>query len=170
MNMKPPMPGAGATSNSTPILLGLAVIVILIAAYFLWGSSNKQVGQNSFSSENVIVTPTNVATATGEGKLPVGFPTDIPVEIANITESATLSYPDRKATLYSVSYFSTKQQEEIFATYGKFLADNGYKITNTDKSAAHMVYQATKDKNDITIVITPQPNRIMVQIGYVVRQ
>jgi len=169
--MKPEMklPSTG-NDMSSPIWLGLAVIVILIAAYFLWSSSNNKVNKTSFSSENVVMKTTNVAAATGADKLPDAYFKNIPVEVENITESTTLTYPERKATLYSVTYTSKKQQQELFTIYGNFLKDNGYKITNTDKSANYMMYQATKDKNDLTVVITPQPDRMMVQVSYVVRQ
>ncbi len=169
--MKPEMKSisTGTSSMSSPIWLGVAVIIILIVAYFLWSSSGNKVNKTTFSSENVVVKTTNVAVATEAEKLPAGFLKSIPVETTYITESTTLTYPERKAVLYSVSYFSTKQQQEIFTIYGNFLKENGYKITNTNKSASYMMYQATKDNNDITVVITPQPDRIMVQVSYVVR-
>ena len=158
---------------SSPIWLSLAVVVILAVTYFLWSSSNNKpvvTPTTKFSSENVQVQNTNLATAAGSSKLPSGFPTDTPVELTGITESTTLTYPERKATLYSVSYLSDKQQQELFTIYGKYLVDSGYKIMNTDKSVAHMMYQATKGQNDFTVVITPQGKQMLVQVSYVVRQ
>lgn len=169
--MKPEMKSTpmGTSSVSGPIWLGIAVIIILVVAYFLWSSSANKVNQPKFSSENVVVKTTNVATATGADKLPSNLFKDFPIEVENISESTTLTYPERKAVLYSVTYFSTKYQQDIFDAYGKFLTDNGYKITKTDKTGTIMMYQATKDNNDVTVVITPQPNRMMVQVSYVVR-
>ena len=147
-----------------PILLALLVIMILgvlVSKYSGGVNKNKQ----NFTSENVIVTKTS-----SEHAVPAGFLSTIPVELANITESTTLAYPDRKAVLYSVSYVSTKQQDELFALYTAFLKSGGYVVKVTDKSLLRMMYQATKDKNDITIVITPQSGKSTVQISYVVRQ
>ncbi len=156
-----------ATASKIPfIVLGIVILVAAASVFlrFHKGSSAR------FSSENVQLQNVDVQNKTGLEKLPAGFPQNIPVELASIISSETLSYPDRKATLYNVAYFSSKQQEELFVTYGNFLKKEGYKITRTDKSIANMMYEATKDKTDISVTIAPQTNGMRVLVSVVVRE
>lgn len=157
------------TSSRTRLILGiLGLIVIVSVALRLTSLGNKK--NPNFSSENIKTTSVDLATAQGEGKLPAAFPKDTPIEVANITESTTLSYPDRKVNLYNVAYFSLKQEEELFSIYGTYLKKNGYSISLTDKSANRMVYQAKKGNTDLSVVIVPQQGRMNVLVSYVVRE
>lgn len=159
------------SSSKTPLLL-LSVVVLIAVVSILLRYQYVVIKESpkSFSSENVQLQSVDVGNKTGVEKLPAGFPQSIPVELGSINSSETLSYPDRKVTVYNVSYFSSKQQEELFVTYGNFLKKEGYKITRTDKSAAHMLYEATKDKTDVSITITPQTGGMRVLISVVVRE
>jgi hypothetical protein len=119
-----------------------------------------------FSSENVQVQNVDVST----GKLPAAFPANIPIELANVTDSSILSYPDRHAEVDNVTYFSIKQQEELFSIYGAYFKANGYKVTNTSKKSELMMYQATKGNTEVSVSITPGQGRMLVLVSVVVRQ
>lgn len=152
--------------NKTYVLLGLLLLIMILSLVLKYKGGIK--GDRKFSSENVTVENID-QSMQGVSKLPVGFPKDTPVELENIIEGTTLTYPDRKVTLYNVSYFSNKQQEEVFALFGKYLKDNGYTISVTDKTASKMMYKATKENNEMNVVITPQASRLNVLVSFVVR-
>lgn len=174
MSNIPNMPSQSGHSRKNAweaaLVIIVAIIVIAGILVFLRSSSQKpQMQPQKFSSENVNVSKVDLATATGDARLPVGFPTNIPVELNNISESTTLAYPERGATLYSVSYTSAKQPEEIYTEYGDYLKSNKFNIGINTKTAQQMMYQASTSTTSISVVITPHPGGTMVQIAYVVR-
>ncbi|MDB5266731.1 MAG: hypothetical protein JWN89_546 [Parcubacteria group bacterium] len=157
-------------NKTKPILPVLLVAVLVVAGVLLFMKYRSSTPATKFSSENVIYDPVDVASVQGQSKLPAGLPSDIPIEIENVTQSETLSYPDRKATVSNVSYFSAKQQEELSVIYANYLKDKGYKITLGDKSVSHTAYIATKGNGELTITITPNDQRMNVLLSFVVRQ
>lgn len=161
-------------SNNSKRNLYLVVGILFIgAAVYAYLHLEKKISTDkptSFTSENVNVNTIDVASVQGQSKLPVGFPINTPIELENITDSTTLVYPDRKVTLSNVSYFSHKQQEELFALYGNYLKANGYTINITNKAAARMIYNAQKGNTEMGVIITPQPDRMVVLVSYIVRE
>jgi len=159
------------SSKTSLIVLALVVLIALGSLVLKFGVGPKATTSNSnFSSENVNLQNVDLASKEGEDKLPAGFPTSIPVELANINSSQTLNYPDKKVTLYNVGYFSLKQQEEVWTLYNNFFKADKYTVTRADKSAALMVFVANKENTEITVTLTPQTGRVLVLVSVVVRQ
>ncbi len=158
IQMKPP---SISDHKALKIIIGaLIVIFVAIGVYVL--INTKGVEQKTISSENVIL--------KDEMKgIPAGFPKGIFIDEKNITQSSTLEYPERNTTLYAVAFSTMQQSEELFTTYGKYLKDSGYVLTNQTKSSVVMSYVATKANTELNIVITPQSPKTLVQISYVVR-
>jgi len=161
-------------SRSPRALLWILAIIIVIGVVFWYVQQGKYVmtgvTPQKFSSENVKVTQVNVATATGTSKLPNGFPTDIPVELANITDSSTLAYPEHNTTLYTVTYISTHPSEELYANYTAYLKKTNYTIGQTLRIPAQLTIQAVSSKGSLFTVITPKSTGgAEVQLAFTVR-
>mgnify|MGYP001562628351 CR=1 FL=1 len=155
-------PSGGHNKFIKPLLIILVIVIVLAGALALMRTYKGAEKQN-FSSENVKVEDNKAQT-------PSGLPKDIPIEEKNILQSSTLNYPDRKATLYSVLFTSLKQTEELYAVYQKYLASSGFVLLNEAKSSAQMSFRASKDMNELSIVLTPQQLSTAVQISYIIRK
>ncbi|MDB5253961.1 MAG: hypothetical protein JWL80_27 [Parcubacteria group bacterium] len=145
------------------IIFGIlaAVSLVYISMHPL-NTKNKK-----FSSQNVVVTKADISSSN---KLPSGFPTNTPIELANIIDANTLSYPDKHVEVTNVSYFSLKQQEELFSIYGSYLKANGYTVASSNKNPAMMTYVGKKGNTELDISISPQQQRMLVLISQVIRQ
>jgi cytoskeletal protein RodZ len=156
-------------SNDFQLFIGMGILFflsVLIVIMIVATSLNKNLPNNSsksFTSENVTVVDNNRIVQSE-------LPDSVPVEYKNVTQSVTSDYPDRKTTLYTVVYTSTKQQEELRTIYNNFLKKNGYVIKVNKPTTKSTIFSATKNKNDITIIITPQGVKMQVHIDYVSRQ
>jgi len=164
-------PHAEGQSSKFPkeVIILTALIVVIVLAVLVLQTTGRSAKQN-FTSENVKVTKVDPTKATGKDKLPQGFPEDIPVNYSGVYESTTLTYPDRQVVLYSVSYYSAKQSEELYAEYEKYLAGAKYSIVNKSKSAAQMTYQASRVNDTLSVVITPRSPGAMIQLAFVDKQ
>jgi hypothetical protein len=140
------------------IIILVIFVVIGFGLFVNWFGQTKEKG----NIERFVMT-NNVKT------LPATFPNDIPVESENISQSTTQEYTNRKITLFSVTYLSTKKSSELFNTYGDFLNKAGYSISTGEQKQTLSEFQATKENNNISIIIIPQSSKTMVQISYVVR-
>ncbi|KND48569.1 MAG: hypothetical protein AB200_02485 [Parcubacteria bacterium C7867-005] len=153
------------------LILGLVVLALIVVFCFRYGFRYPK---QDFSSEKVLVQNTDLATAEGENKLPAGFPKEIPVEINNITESVTLSYPERGATLYSVAYQSARGTSDLSNLYSKFIKDNNFILSNAndklEKGETKMTFLSTKNNDDLSITITKLATGNTIQISFLDRQ
>jgi hypothetical protein len=161
-------------TNKSPktIYWVVAIIIVLAGLYYFViqkNSSGTSMSTAKFSSENVQVSNVDFANMTGTAKLPAGFPTDIPVELANITNSSTQYYPDKKTTLYSVSYTSAHQAEDLYQSYGAYLKKDNYAVGPTTDTATQLTYLAISPKGSLYIVIVPQSGGAKVQVSYSVK-
>jgi hypothetical protein len=128
-------------------------------------SSNREFNANKkFSSENVTLADNNKS-------LPAGLIAGIPVETANIIKSETLTYPDRKVTLYNVSYNSTKNMDELSSIYLKYFSVNSFTADASKKNGtADILHGVNKNGDEMSVVIVPQQTGNTVLISYAVRQ
>lgn len=142
----------------------IAIILVLGTVYVLLNRNHVPTTKQTFTTENVQV------SNNGAGKIPAGFPTDTPVEVANVINSSTMNYPDKHTVLYSITYVTTKQAEEVFSDYGKYLSNTDYIIESTVKTPILISYSAhsTKTGGRLYVVITPQSGGTTVQLSYAV--
>lgn len=141
------------------VLIAIVLVIVLSGIYYFKRSGTVT---QKFSSENVKV-------RDNKNQVPSGFPKDLKIE-GVITQSSTQEYVDRKATLYSLSYDSTVQAEELYARYGEYLKTNKYQIVNQSKSSSLMTYDANNGENSLSVVITPLKNSAKVVVSYFVRK
>lgn len=165
------------------VILPALLLVLLIGAGYYWYASRTS---TPAPAENATTT-TPAIEVTGEpaanvevsradisagsvSKLPEGFPASIPVELPNIKESFKALYGDQKATQYTVSYTSSKTADQLWTIYTTYLASAGYKIDKTSSSTkAPGNLRATKDQDEISIIITKANSSSFVQINLVDR-
>ncbi len=168
---KPPVNNGGAHPKMK-LPLGLLLLIIIIAlAYLGYSKYPNLFKKTNLPAEKVMIEKIDFSKVENIGKLPDGFPTNIPVEKSNLIESTKITYSEQKSVLYSVSFNSARQSEELYAQYKDFLsAKNGFVIDNQVKTVERMAFQATKTgtKDNLSVTITPQSSgTILVQISYV---
>jgi hypothetical protein len=159
--------------NKFPKAVGIATIIValIIAALLIVTVRYSKFGMaQKFTNEKVRVEKIDIGNSSDTEKLPAGFPADIPVEFNNITDSQTLDYTDKKAKLYSITYVSARQFEELYAEYNRFFATNKYFVRTKTKTADRILFEAMQPEGSLTIIITPQSGKMMVQIAYLARQ
>lgn len=157
-----------------PVGVLLAIIIIIALAYVGYSKYPNIFKKTNLPAEKSIVEKIDLSKVENLGKLPEGFPANIPVEKNNLIESVKITYTEQKSVLYSVSFNSARQSEELYAQYKSFLsAKNGFVIDNQVKTVERMAFQATKTgtKDSLSITITPETQGTnLIQISYVSKQ
>ncbi len=173
----PPTPttNGGDSNPKMKLPLGLLLLIVIIAlAYLGYSKYPNLFKKTNLPAEKVKIEKIDFSKVENIGKLPDGFPANIPVEKSNLIESAKITYAEQKSVLYSVSFNSSLQAEELYAQYKNFLsAKNGFVIDNQVKTTERIAFQATKNgtKDSLSVTITPQSSgAILVQISYVSKQ
>jgi hypothetical protein len=159
------------TKKSFLNVLALVVVVVVVFVGWRFYDLNRS-PKNTFSSENVQLKK-QASFFSGKSKLPEGFPKEIPIEAESLVQSDVLVYPDRNATLYSVSYTSSKTIEELTEIYKSYYYGTPY-ILHLDnfgkKIGDAYVFVATSASKDLTVMLTPQAGApTVVQLSYLVR-
>jgi hypothetical protein len=176
----PVTPPAG--HKEVRVILPALLLVLIIGALYYWyagkvkaptapaETASSTAATSTAAAPNVHVTQINLAEAsTPTSKLPAGFPSDIPVEAANITQSYSAVYADHGVTQYTVNYTSAKTKDALWAAYTSYVSAAGYALgATTNKSEG--VLDATKGKNDLNVLITSHNSTSLVQITYLARE
>ncbi len=173
----PPIPNKGGAESDSKMKasVGILILVIIIAlAYLGYSKYPNLFKKTNLPVEKTVIEKIDFSKVENLGKLPEGFPSNIPVEKNNLTESTKITYTEQKTILYSVSFNSARQPEELYAQYKDFLsAKNGFVINNQVKTVERMAFQATKTgtKDSISVTITPGVQGAnFIQISYVSKQ
>jgi hypothetical protein len=153
----------------------LALAVLAVAAIGIWFSLNgdkqtvKTVEKTPAGEVNEIeVTKTDI-TQNGTTNLPVGFPSDIPVEANNLTESFRAAYQSRGIVQYSVSYTSLKTRDSLWDAYSSYMNGAGYAVDKTGTSKSLGQISGTKNGDSLSVVLSNHGGLTLVQINYVER-
>jgi len=170
-------PGQSNTSSNRDVIsLVVVFLALLIVVYLIQGTfkdnekAADQVSQPEGTKENVIVRETNLNEVSGRERLPIGFPTDVPVDTSAIVESFSANYPDRGVTQSTVSFSSNKSQAALFSEYATFMTNTGYDFGQSGKNENLKTLFGTKDGNDLLIVFPINNSVTSVQITYVERK
>jgi hypothetical protein len=151
-------------------LLGVLVLVIIIGGY-LWYSSSKSapapvappVVQKPVS--DVKVTTAQMNTTTSTLSLPVGFPTNIPVEVLNITESYTAEYKSAGFVQYTITYTSDKTVASKWLEYKDFLTKAGYTLGKEGTNQAQGTVYGKKGMDEMSVLVATQNKKTTVHIS-----
>lgn len=159
-------------------LLSIFVGVVVIIAgvwYFLMTRPITPVANlepKILTEENVAVSVTKPdISASSVSKLPAGFPTSIPVETANITESYRAVYNERGVTQYTVSYTSLKTRDALWDAYSSYMKGAGYTLDTGTTSKTSGNISGTNASNDtLSVILSSRSGTTLVQMSLLDRQ
>jgi hypothetical protein len=140
------------------LFIGLLLIAIGALVYlYKHGAWNRQ---SASPGDNVTVSKVDVS------KPLVGFPAGIPLDQKMIVEHDELDYASEGVVLYSISYTSGLQAEELYANYQKFFTQNGFTLVSTSKATKLLYLQASKggDTTSVTIAIDNGYNLVSLAV------
>jgi hypothetical protein len=166
--------------NPSPKFLVALVVVALILAggwYFVmqpadFDAATEEGGQTDsrpVTHEAVEVTKVDTAEP-GISKLPAGFPSSIPVEQANISESYRVVYSERGVTQYTVSFTSLKSKEALWDSYNDYLKSSGYSIDSSLTAKSQGQISGNKEGDSISVIISLRNGISFVQLNLLDRQ
>lgn len=156
-------------SGSKHVLAFVLIFVFLLAVsiFMVLNMQNRIV----ITKENVQVKNTDLKSVTNQAdKLPGGFPNFIPVETAQVTESYSMNFPDRKLTQYTVNFTSAKTLEQKHKEYSDFMNANGFVLKPGSDTETTRTLYASKNNDDLLVVLSMVGKETTVQIAYVDRQ
>ncbi len=157
------------TKGKSIILLVAVFIALILIMYFLMRSPTTITSPVEVNS-NVVTSQTDIANAlTPEDRLPQGFPSDIPVDTAEMIESYSAEYKDIGATQYTVMYASSRPMEELYAQYLSFMTDAGYEFGDNGKNEEQKELIGTKDNDNLIVKVSTREGRVFVQISFLDR-
>jgi len=152
--------------NSKSIVLLVVVFIALIAVMYFLMKDKPAIEETS----DIAVQQTDLSSAfTPEEKLPRGFPSDIPVDTAEMIESYSAEYKDIGATQYTVMYASSRPMEELYAQYLSFMTDAGYEFGDNGKNEEQKELIGTKDNDNLIVKVSTREGRVFVQISFLDR-
>jgi hypothetical protein len=167
--------------NPSPKFLVALVVVVLVlggAWYFMMQSANVSAPADNDSNgtssqpttqEEVIVTKVDTAEP-GVSKLPAGFPSGVPVEQANVSESYRVVYSERGVTQYTVSYTSLKGRDALWDIYNDYLKSAGYSVDSGLTSKNQGQISGNKDGDSLSVIISQRNGVSFVQLNLLYRQ
>ncbi|MFZ2048724.1 MAG: hypothetical protein WAV25_00240 [Minisyncoccia bacterium] len=162
--------------QQTKTLLIIAGIIVLVLVGYVWYSSTNKSGatlpNTSTTAKTEEVKPRSDVTVkqaevtdTGKSlKLPAGFPTTIPVETMNVTESYSAFYQTHNSTQYTVTYTSTATIASKWDEYEAFMSKNGYTINKATSIKSKGIISGTKTGESLLVVINAQGGKTLVHI------
>lgn len=128
----------------------LIVLLIIIAGGSVW---YKKFYVKPDTIENVAITNIDLESQIGKDRIPSNFPTDVPVEPLEITESYEMSYPDRGVIVSIVVLETNREKSEIFESYKTSLNNQGYLVGETETNPEGGVLYLIKNGNNLVINI-----------------
>ncbi len=156
--------------SSSKQVFALVLVFVFLLAVSVFMAMNMQ-SKKIITKENVQVKNTDLKSVTNEAdKLPSGFPSFIPVETAQTTESYTMNFPDRKLTQYTVNFTTSKTLDQKYKEYSDFMNANGFVLKPGTDSAMTKTLFASKNNDDLLVVLSMVGKETTVQIAYVDRQ
>lgn len=170
-------------SYTSRIISAIVIILLLAGAIYYLISSKGTLNPdaaNQTESDDATTAPTaatqpmkvvveNSRSLAGKLSLPAEFPSSIPVETANITESATTRFPEQNAIQLSLSYKSSKSIIAKYEEYKAYMTEAGYSVTEGDARASVRSIFGTKADANFTVAISNSGSMTLVQISYLMK-
>lgn len=150
--------------------LALVVVVVIGGVWLGFKYLKKTPGsesatQTSSKQGDIVVTKTDL-TQSGGSRLPEGFPGNIPVEVATITEGYKAFYKNLNATQYTVSYTSKKSRDDLWTLYSNFMDTGGYTLDKTATSKSLGQLSGTHTGDNLMVIISVRSGLSFVQMSY----
>lgn len=160
--------------NKKYFILVALVAVILVAVIVFNQQGQTPSEQASISSDNeneeIQISDTEKVTQKEPSdlmkKFPAGFPFEEGVENQSGYQFIPAKSTDQQNTLTYTSKLTLKENAVIFK---KFLDDNDFEISNKVEETNQYFYYATKDNNDLSILVQENLEQVTVSVSYLVR-
>jgi len=141
------------------IIIGIILIIGLVYFFAVYQkSSSRLYGVEKIDFNNA---------ESDSGKLPKDFPSDIPIEIANITDSYSVNYKKDGFIQRSVVYTSTKTVGEIYGEYETFMVGGGYLLLDSSLSKNSANIEGSKNGDNLSVSIDDSSGFSSVNVSYV---
>lgn len=165
--------------QQTKTLLIIAGVIVLVLIGYVWYSNSKietivdlanptnttnQTAADLKPRSDVTVKQAEATDIGKSLKLPTGFPSIIPVETMNVTESYSAFYQTHNSTQYTVTYTSTATIATKWDEYEAFMTKNGYTINKTTSIKSKGIVSGTKTGESLLVVINAQEGKTIVHI------
>jgi hypothetical protein len=149
------------------VLLGV-VVVVVAGAWLGWDFFQNQaptepqdLGNTTTTNEDLQITKTDLSNS--QSRVPNGFPSNIPIESAGITDSSKAE--SSSETSYTVSYTSRKTKDEIWVLYSDFMMGSGYNIDRQVSSKSLGQIRGVKVGDTLTVIISTRSGLSYVQLS-----
>ncbi len=174
----PPQPTLSPRSSQTIILIVALFIILLIIAFAMSTLPKKNMDVNNQNGTQPVQTvqkqlqvevkKTDLAQSQGTNRIPAGFPSNIPIDTANIYDSYTAVYPT--ATQATVSYLTDKSIADAYEVYHAYMKKEGYVFRPNGEDMKKGILYGTLSNNDLSILITTKDTKTSVQISFFKRK
>lgn len=166
----PPAPQGSDDHKRLKVLLTVLLAVLVVVGGYVWlkGMLSKPAddaaAEVSEPKENVVVEAYEEA-----GIAPEGFPADIPVEIARVTESYKTEYKEHNVEQYTLTYETDKIKDAKWDEYNTYMKTSGYSMASgsTNKSAGTLY--GTKGNTGLLVTVNRENNKTVVRLNYFVK-
>jgi len=167
-------------NNNKIIFIVIGIVVVLALLYFFMPKGapqnvdqteqQQQVEEQEVNNVDISLNQVDVENTENDiDKLPKGFPTDIPVELANITESYSTDYKDAGFVQKSLVYTSEKSVAKLFSEYETFMKDSGYEISDSTTDEGYAYLYGSKNGDDLSVVLEGSDGSTIASITYLDR-
>jgi hypothetical protein len=144
---------------SFPVLIAIFVILFVIIV-LMYGARNNKQSDNTvqLTEEKTVVYKGDTALGAAGTKLPEGFPSDIPLEAANLKESYRVDYVERGVIQYSAVYESSKTLDEVRKIYVDYMTKAGYVLKSTEPTTTGNYFYGQIGDDDFTVALSFDSN------------
>ena len=150
------------------VILLILVAVVVGVAYLIATRVDKDDGAGQQEEEKVKFEHVDLSQASGNDRLPPGFPADIPVETDTAIESYVGNYTDLPGVQRTFSYKSGQTPVQKFNEYKKYMTDNGYEFNEENEGTVYSLV-GDKDNDTLSVVTSVMGQQTLVQITYIDR-
>jgi len=174
----PPHTTPSPRSSQTIILIIALFIIVLIIAFAVSVLPKKSVDVNEQNGKQTIQTiqkklqvevkKIDLAQAQGTNRIPLGLPSNIPIDIANIYDSYTAEYPS--ATQATVAYMTDRSINDAYNVYHDYMKKAGYVFRPNGENVQKGILYGALLNNDLSILITAKDTKTSVQISWFKRK
>jgi len=153
------------------LILVLIIAALVVGAYLIANQFGSKIDspQGSAADGVKIEQVDLVNTLTPQERLPKGFPSDVPVETASVTQSFSADYNERNVKQSSLTYLSEKSFDEKYQEYKTFMDRNDYTYKESGPNLTVRALSGKKNNADLVVVVSDKGDKVQVQISYVER-
>ena len=157
------------STNRNIVIAGVVVLAVIALGVILIGRGKTNVPSGKPAS-GVEVLRADLSP-TSSSKLLPGFPSSIPVEKENITDSYKADYTKHGVIQYTVNFTSSRTKDALWNEYVNFLKNNNYSVDPGVTSKAQGYIKGTKGNTEFNAVIFDQGNQsYFLTLNYIVRK